>query len=103
MQSLDIEKYHDICSWHLSQARNFSARVQAELNPGAVMDCPANFQLEDSVELAVLTSTNFCTGFWVKYARAVGEIMENGWTRYAIRSFLDLELADHMQFKCQIP
>lgn len=102
MESLDIEKYHDICSWHLSQARNFSARAQAELNPGAVMDCPASSQLEDSVEIAVLISTNFYTGCWIKYARAVGEIMEDGWTRYAIHSFPDLELTDHIQFKCQI-
>ncbi|KAJ6544490.1 hypothetical protein B0H19DRAFT_301850 [Mycena capillaripes] len=103
MESLDIEKYHDICSWHLSQTRNFSTRAQAELNPGAVMDCPASSQLEDSMEIAVLTSTDFYAGCWVSDARVVGKFMEDGWIRYTIHLFTYLELADHIQFKFQIP
>ncbi|KAJ7111786.1 hypothetical protein C8R44DRAFT_798658 [Mycena epipterygia] len=80
--SLTLKRYHELCSCRLSGYRYISCTAQATVNLGAIISCSSSCRLEDSVEIASLPNLDFCYSGWNIGGKAVGKIVEQGWTRY---------------------
>ncbi|KAJ7620070.1 hypothetical protein FB45DRAFT_929398 [Roridomyces roridus] len=87
ISSLGLDQYHQICRWMFPQWTicSISAESYASLGSavyGAVLYAPMGFQLANSVKIASLMEVEFHPAAW-ECNEARGEIMENGWTRFA--------------------
>jgi hypothetical protein len=96
IHSLGLEEYHEICYWNLGRWQTFPVSMQAELHLGAVVYSPSGSELDGLVEIAFLPDANLYIGRWSDN-RAVGDTMEDDWTRCTFHSCLDLSLANHVK------
>ncbi|KAF7333791.1 hypothetical protein MVEN_02335900 [Mycena venus] len=81
IESLTLEEYHHICFWNLSPYRSITASLPTTVNLGVVICCSSRNELEDSVEIATLPNVEGYRYRW-ESPGAVGEIVEDGWTRF---------------------
>jgi hypothetical protein len=92
IDSLTLQHYHSICHWELRQWRTLTISSCVTVNLGAVISWSTTDQLEVWDEVAYLLDVAPSPGGW--YARGwydgrrIGQINENGWTRYLIYSSL---------------
>jgi hypothetical protein len=86
IESLTVERYHEICSCNLKQLRLLHSSSPIVVNVGAVLSCSLSSGLEDSVEIASVPNADLTLGPWILYSttsgRVLGELTEDGWTRY---------------------
>ncbi|KAJ7704419.1 hypothetical protein B0H17DRAFT_10687 [Mycena rosella] len=103
---LTLEDYHHICWFHLVQYRWFhTGSLSLNVNLGAVFCCSSSNKLEESIEIGSLPDMEIVCYPW-NTGRAVGEAMEDGWTRFKCSDTLaqSSELyfrppRDHVQFR----
>ncbi|KAF7377061.1 hypothetical protein MSAN_00124300 [Mycena sanguinolenta] len=82
IDSLTLERYHDICYWNLRQYRHFDIPASTAMNLGAIFHC-SSYSLEGSFEIASLLSVEsppFTD--WRTFEGSTGEVMPSRWTRF---------------------
>jgi hypothetical protein len=52
------------------------------VNLNTIIACPSGDRFEDSVEIALLPNKEVYLGDWRAAGRAIGEVVEGGWTWY---------------------
>jgi hypothetical protein len=84
IESLSLQKYHEICYWDLSQPRHITTSTRITVNLGAVLSWPSCERLQETFEIAALVNVEAPRRLWSRRI-GIGEgskVMENGWTRY---------------------
>ncbi|KAJ7679414.1 hypothetical protein DFH06DRAFT_510532 [Mycena polygramma] len=85
VNSLTLDQYHRICWFNLTQHRNTPISPAITMDLSAVLCWPSGSQFQDSVQIASIPDAEIppdswqCS--WTKGA-VMGDVMENGWTRY---------------------
>jgi hypothetical protein len=82
IDSLTLNHFHEICYWNLGRPRNLYSSASATANLNGIIACVSGDRPEDWVEIALLADTEVFLGYWRTPARATGEVMKGGWTRY---------------------
>ncbi|KAF7337149.1 hypothetical protein MVEN_02152900 [Mycena venus] len=80
IDSLTLEGYHTICSLYLPRGRNISVSTRLAVDLGGVVMGSSN-EFEDPVGIGMLSDVKAYHNLW-DYA-IPGEVMEDGWTRFA--------------------
>jgi hypothetical protein len=81
IDSLMLEKYHEICYWSLSRLRSVCCSASATANLSAIIAGASRNRLEDLVEIALLPDAEVHLGYW-RAGGATREVFDDGWTRY---------------------
>jgi hypothetical protein len=79
IDSLTLERYHDICTWHLRQYPDLSTSVQEPVKLGAILSFSS--ELAEWVEIASLPESGIDCSSWEAYRDVAGETTIEGWTR----------------------
>jgi hypothetical protein len=61
IDSLTLEQYHEICFWNLSQIRTVAIYTDATVNPGALLVCSSDDQVNEWRAVYLLSGTGFFT------------------------------------------
>ncbi|KAJ7831718.1 hypothetical protein B0H14DRAFT_3143111 [Mycena olivaceomarginata] len=106
IESLSLQKYHEICYWDLSQLRHISTSIRVTVNLGAVLSWPSCERLQETFEIAALVNVEAPRRRWSRRIN-IGEgskVMENGWTRYltcAVK-MICIDLSSHRYRGCDL-
>jgi hypothetical protein len=85
INSLTLDLYHEICYRILAKLHSIPTCPSVTVNLGAVIYSSFGNKSKDFVEIASLQTAvlNLDENFWhVVESKVVGEVIENGWTRY---------------------
>ncbi|KAJ7668219.1 hypothetical protein B0H14DRAFT_3073487 [Mycena olivaceomarginata] len=82
VESLSLQKYHEICYWDLSQLRHISMSTRVTVNLGAVLSWPSYERLQETFQIAALVNVEAPRRRWSINIGVGSKVMENDWTRY---------------------
>ncbi|KAJ6525976.1 hypothetical protein B0H19DRAFT_581470 [Mycena capillaripes] len=83
IDSLSLERYHDICFCNLRQSRSITVSTRRTLTLGVVLFWPESNRFEDSVEVAFSPDSEvYLSDSWKSPEGVRGEVTATGWTRF---------------------
>ncbi|KAF7369652.1 hypothetical protein MVEN_00296200 [Mycena venus] len=99
VESLTLNEYYNICWINLAQSRRIAVSLFSTVDLGAVIYCSSSNGPDELIEIAHLANLKTVLGPW--YTRgAVGETMEDGWTRFECGNVLDSNF--HLSRRCPV-
>ncbi|KAJ7767307.1 hypothetical protein B0H16DRAFT_1521635 [Mycena metata] len=96
VDSLSVQKYHEICYWDLSQVRYIHQSTVVTVNIGAVISWPSSDHFELPIPLASLSHVVIPTRLWHFSRGGRGEVTGSGWTRWKSGDIINRTLRIHI-------
>ncbi|KAJ7017085.1 hypothetical protein C8F04DRAFT_1093665 [Mycena alexandri] len=96
VDSLSVQKYHEICYWDLSQVRHIHNSTPVTVNLGAIISWSSSDHLEAPLMLASVSHVEFPMLRWHITRGGRGEVTESGWTRWRAGNIMNRTLRIHI-------
>ncbi|KAJ6566316.1 hypothetical protein B0H19DRAFT_708892 [Mycena capillaripes] len=92
IKSLTLEKYHEICTFHLARNQFMTTSTHLPVTLGTVVSTPPTDRPDKSVGIAFSPNADVLPCRWETSGRALAERTQEGWTRFSTSDAFDSTL-----------